>query len=431
MKKTILFLIFILCFQLVIAQEKVDYLINNVSIVPMVNNGVMTDKDVAVKDGKIQAIVKTGSQQFNAQKTIDGKGKFLMPALSDAHVHLPKDQEEYMRYLKLSLINGVTRLRSMRGTWKDVQHKQMLDSLMPVHPKLYLSAPPIYRNYDLTTKQLKNYVKATKNYGFDFIKILSVKNDTLFRELDQYLAEKNIPIASHFPKNLPDELIFNSQIDCIEHLGGLINVDEEVREKRLQAIKQNNIYIDPTMSWNIIGGGQYSIDYMKNQRGMEYTKPEVLKKWTEGTQNYRSEMGEAAFETERKEEGEEMQQRYAVVKKLNKMGVNLLISPDASSKWVVPGFGILEEMKLYKKAGLSNYDILRAATLNFARYWKETDYGSIETGKNAEFILLEENPLESLEALESIQGVFHNANFLGKVELNKMAKGLLPKTKTE
>ncbi|MFM9403168.1 hypothetical protein ACKLNQ_14725 [Myroides odoratimimus] len=61
------------------------------------------------------------------------------------------------------------------------------------------------------------------------------------------------------------------------------------------------------------------------------------------------------------------------------------MSSDSSSKFIVPSFGLLEEMKLYQKAGLSNFDILKSATINFALFFKE-NYGIIASGKDVDFI---------------------------------------------
>lgn len=426
MKDLITLLFSIIFTQIIFSQQKVDFLIHNVSIAPMNKNIVLERKDVVIDDGKIIAITDTESKEYSAEKTIDGTGKFMLPSFGDAHVHLPKEKGEIEKYLALNFINGVTKLRSMRGNWKHVELRGKLDSLVSPNPKIHLSPPPMHRSFDLTKEQLTKYVEGAKKGGFDFFKMLSIKDESLFKQLNQLCQENDLYIAGHFPKNLPDNLIFNSQINCFEHLGGLIGVEENLQKQRMDAIKENDIFISPTLSWYVIGYGQYSVDYMKNQRGMEYIAPETVGEWAAGTNKYRKELGKAAFEAEVEKYAAELKERYAVINQLNKMGVKLLISPDASSKWIVPGFGLLEEMKLYQKAGLSNYDILRAATVNYADYFNEMDYGTIEVGKNADFILLEENPLESLETLTDICGIFYGGSFVNERELEKMAASILP-----
>lgn len=121
-----------------------------------------------------------------------------------------------------------------------------------------------------------------------------------------------------------------------------------------------------------------------------------------------------------------MQERLKVTKRLSDEGIRLLLSPDSSSKFIVPGFGVLEEMKLYKKANLSNFEILKSGTANFAMLFNG-NYGTIEIGKDADFILLSKNPLQDLKALENIEALYYNKFYLDKKQLNDIAESVLPK----
>ena len=92
---------------------------------------------------------------------------------------------------------------------------------------------------------------------------------------------------------------------------------------------------------------------------------------------------------------------------------------------MVAGFGVVGEMELLKNAELSNFEILKMATVNFSDFFKE-DYGTIEAGKEADFILLNDNPLENINTLKTIEGVFFNENYLSKDALNKLSESILP-----
>lgn len=87
---------------------------------------------------------------------------------------------------------------------------------------------------------------------------------------------------------------------------------------------------------------------------------------------------------------------------------------------------LLEEMKLYQKAGLNNFEILKTATTNFAELFKG-NYGIIEKGKDADFILMDKNPLENLKALEQIKGVFTNNQYLDANKLKSIGASILTK----
>jgi hypothetical protein len=137
-----------------------------------------------------------------------------MPSLSDAHVHLPATEKELENVLKLNLINGVTKLRSMRGDWKHYEWRIKYNTKESYYPKLYLSAPPISRNVDWTVTEIEDYVKASKDRNLDLIKILSIKSQPMFKQLDSICKKYNIPIAGHYPRlasgnELNEEVVFN------------------------------------------------------------------------------------------------------------------------------------------------------------------------------------------------------------------------------
>ena len=428
MQKLLIFLTFFHIKILFAQSTEADYIFKNVNIITMKDDKVLEKKTIVIKNGKIIEI--SDKTNYKSNNTINAKGKYLMPSLADAHVHLPEKDEDLEKVMKLNLINGVTKIRSMRGTWNDVNRRIKYTYEKQYYPRLYLSPPPIHRSHEFSLEELENYVKASKDYGFDFIKILSIKDPSLLKQLDSLCKKYDLKIAGHYPENqsgdgFSDEIVFNTNYNTFEHLGGLIGVPEHL-ENRIKKIKENNIFICPTMQWYAIGYGQYGIDEMINQRGMEYISKEIKTDWAEKSRTYREKLGKEGFEQEKNKYAVEMQERLNVTKRLNDDGIKLLLSPDSSSKFIVSGFGMLEEMKLYKKANLTNFDILRSTTTNFALLFNG-NYGTIEIGKDADFLLLSQNPLKDLKALENIDAIFFNKFYLNKKQLNEIAISVLPK----
>lgn len=428
MRKLIILFTFFTATILFAQTSEADYIFKNVNIITMKDDKVLQNKTIVIKDGKIIEI--SDKTKYKSNKTINTKGKYLMPSMADAHVHLPQNDEELEKVMKLNLINGVTKIRSMRGDWNDVNRRTKYTYEKGYYPRLYLSPTPIHRIHEFSVDDLEKYVKASKDYGFDFVKILSIKNQSLLKQLDSLCKKYDLKIAGHYPENsdnvsFSDELVFSTNYNSFEHLGGLIGGPEHF-ENRVKKIKQNNIFVCPTMQWYAVGYGQYGIDDMLNLRGMEYIPTEIKTDWAEKSKKYREKLGKEGFEKEKNKYAIEMQERLKVTKRLNDEGVKLLLSPDSSSKFIVPGFGVLEEMNLYKKANLSNLEILKSATTNFALLFNE-NYGTIETGKDADFILLSQNPLQDLKALEDIHAVFYNKFYLDKKQLEEIAKSVQSK----
>lgn len=403
--------------------QKTDLVVKNVSVIQMIEDKVLLNQDVVVKDGKIFSISAAQNKEYNNMFVVNGSGRYIMPSLADAHVHLPKEKEDLDKFLKLNLINGVTKLRSMRGAWDHLKWRNEYNSKNSFYPKLYLSAPPISRRYSFTKHELQNYVNGAKK--FDFIKILSIKDHNLFKRLDSLCKLSNIEIGGHFPSNISDSLIFNSNYKSFEHLGG-ISILSDVTEKRIQEIKKENIYICPTLSWYSVGSGRYSYEELRQQPGMKYIQKEIIDNWIEKTKQYREKLGKEAYEQEVAEELEKLQHKYQVIKRLNELGIKMLLGPDSSSKYMVTGFGMLGEMELLKNAELSNFEILEMAIKNFADFFNE-NFGTIEVNAEADFILLNNNPLESIDSLKNIEAIYFNNNYLDKGDIKKLSDSILPK----
>ena len=72
-------------------------------------------------------------------------------------------------------------------------------------------------------------------------------------------------------------------------------------------------------------------------------------------------------------------------------------------------------MALLKKAGLSNGEIIKAATINPARFLSDQQdppFGVIKIGKQADLVLVKGNPLDDLNALSNITKVIVRGKLL-------------------
>ena len=427
MQKIILFVVLAIT-QTLFSQTTYDLVFKNANIISMESDNVLLNQNIAILNGKIVVIENAKKSKLKAKKTIDLKGKYIMPSLADAHVHLPETEEELQRMFDLNLINGVTKLRSMRGDWKHKEWQNKFNTINSIYPKIYLSAPPISRNLEASTAQLEEFVKAVKDNNYGFIKILSIKNQEIFTQLDSLCKKYDVPLGGHFPRlamgnSLNEDVFFNSNYKSIEHLGGLVG-EPNLFESRIQAIKKNDIYICPTLLWYSTGSGQYSYEQLEKLPGMEFVSKETMQEWIEKTKIYRDKIGEQAYKDEVAKELKDLQEKYQVIARLQKEGIKMLLSPDASSKYMMTGCNMINEMELLKNANLSNFEILQMATVNFATFHKEYN-GVIKVDKPADFIILDQNPLEDLQTLRNVKGVFFNNNYIDNKALEEIKKNLL------
>jgi imidazolonepropionase-like amidohydrolase len=78
-------------------------------------------------------------------------------------------------------------------------------------------------------------------------------------------------------------------------------------------------------------------------------------------------------------------------------------------------------MEQLHEAGVSTFDVLRAATVTGARYLKRSAIaGTISEGKNAEFIILAKNPFDNIKNTREIEGVMLKGQWLDKKRLDKL-----------
>jgi len=94
---------------------------------------------------------------------------------------------------------------------------------------------------------------------------------------------------------------------------------------------------------------------------------------------------------------------------LKNAGVKLLAGTDMPQAFVYPGFSLHEELELLVRAGLSPLEALRTATYNPAEYIGALDsLGTIATGKIADLVLLEADPLADIRNSRRISIVIAN-----------------------
>jgi imidazolonepropionase-like amidohydrolase len=112
-----------------------------------------------------------------------------------------------------------------------------------------------------------------------------------------------------------------------------------------------------------------------------------------------------------------------IIKKLHEVGVTFICGTDAGIGITIPGFSIHQELAFYKKAGLSNYEVLKTATVNASKTHSiMNQMGTIEEGKIANLLLIDANPLFDLFALQNPKIVFIKGRKLNRKTLDNFEK---------
>lgn len=108
------------------------------------------------------------------------------------------------------------------------------------------------------------------------------------------------------------------------------------------------------------------------------------------------------------------------LKLLQDAGVAIVAGTDAGNIGTLHASSIFPELKMMADAGLTPAQVLTAATVNGAKLMgREKDLGTIEEGKLADLVILNSNPLASIENASDIHAVVKNGKVFKPAELIK------------
>ena len=403
-----------------------SYLIKNVNVIPMSRDTLLEHYDVLVKDGKIAEIApEIKPIDF---KVIDGNSSYLMPGLIDMHVHVWDEYE-----LGLYLANGVTAVRNVWGLPMHLRMKENINNNQIIAPSFYTTGPKLTGQQFIGDDNLNLFsaeeaiekVKSYKDKGYDFLKTYYGLPEDNFSAIIEQARISDMDIVAHPSQKVPFSFHLNSQIKSIEHAEEIVQqplqFDLDTLKLRpiidtISQFKQANYCPTITVFYNI-----YKMminDAILESESIEYINPLIK---SEDSQNQFDRWSNAKQSDPETVQRIKSQHEFhlTIVQKLHEAGVNIICGTDAGIGVTLPGFSIHEELAFYKQAGLSNYEVLKTATINAAQTHRiMNDLGSVESGKIANLILLEANPLEDLRTLQNPKWVMVQGRFLSSDVLN-------------
>lgn len=472
-KLTLLVASTMLAFQaapLAAAPKQADLIIRNVTIIDVENAQPISGQSVIVTGDDIAAVGpdKIIARDWKASKTLDGKGRYLIPGLWDMHVHFgggPDLIEENKALLPLYIANGITSIRDCSGDlpydvllWRgDIASGALLG------PTLYSSGPKIEGIKPVWKGTLEAGSKADvdtaiaklKKLNVDFVKIT---DSTLEPKLYLYAIGKaravGLRISGHIPYAETITSAVNAGMSSIEHLDyaykagvkdepwlasefaagrmtrGQVQAkidtgfDKATAEQAYANLARHNVAVSPTLSISRTIAYLDKDDHSKDPE-LAYIGPKLR-----ATYQWRIDRAAKLTQEKRESGHQHFEQMAAILPMLTKAGVSIMVGTDAGflNSYDYPGFALHDEMALYVRYGLTPAQALQSATRTGPEWIGKADhYGGIENGKAADLVLLNRNPLTDISATRDINAVVMRGNLYRRTDLDAM----LSKAKTQ
>ena len=409
-----------------------SYLITNINLIPMTADTVLKNKMVLIQDGKIISIQDSINNPGVSEW--DGQGKFMMPGLIDMHVHL-QDKKE----LGLYLSNGITTIRNLHGMPWHLKVRDQIKQGKILGPNLFTTSPQLggptekdaIRKKVKTIAQAQKVVKKYKNQGYDFIKTYNSLPPNIFKAIIRSALQENISIVAHPSFEVDYSFHFQKGISTIEHTEDIV---QQALDFKLDSIKldtiitqfaQSKVFHCPTLSifYRIVQMVQLGEDILETKNAT-YLNPFMRKRAKKELDfyiNYISEKPKA-------KQGILKQHQFhiEIIRRMHKARIPLVCGTDAGILFNPPGFSIHDELAFYIEVGMSNFEALQTATVVAAQAHEAfNSFGSIEQGKIANLVIIEENPLEHIGTLKRPTVLFLNGQIIHRQKLDQFLEAAL------
>jgi len=429
------------------------FVLTDVNVVDARTGAILPDQIVIVEKNRIRQIGPRKCTRYprNAPSA-SAHGGYLIPGLWDMHVHLvfgdwfPNAQDIS---LPLFVANGITGVRDMGSELAIVQKwRNQIEAGELVGPRIVTAGPmldgpkPRFPSSIAiaTPEDARNAVDNLKQGGADFIKLQSlIPRDAVFAIADE-AQKQNIPFEGHVPDSVRASEMSNAGMHSFEHLIGifegsspledeflkgdksetkfLASYDPARAEALAQLLAKNQTWQCPTLVWERGGNLLDVTDFSKDARAKYVPDSWKNKTWRTFTQQVKTEFNTDDLATRRKFVEKELE----VVQLLHKAGVPFLAGTDTPpGVYIFPGFSLHEELQRFVAAGFTPLEALQTATLNPALFFhKESDLGTVERGKLADLVLLEDNPIKDIANTQKIAAVIVDGHYLSHADLQKI-----------
>lgn len=442
---------------------------------------VLPPSDVQIEGERIVRIAAAGRLRPTGARIVDAGGTYLSPGFWDMHAHVNAPDHARQWLMPMMLASGVTAVRDMAGDcWTEgcedsIRFMRAMQSEVEAGklagPRLVaIGSAVILGPQDrepgmpdwaapADAQQATRLVHELRKRGVDFIKPYDSMTREAYFAMAREAKKAGLPLGGHVPLSVSTmEALDAGQrtidhakhpaFDCSPYTDGvreryaawaeqkpgaeavrmgayyqpiLASYDEKRCAKVIKRMAQSGAYYVPTLITRKFEAFAADPAYLDDAR-LASVPPRLLADWRADAGRYQERFAKAPAEKQAYMEFYELGVR--LVGKAQQAGVRILVGTDVSDSYSFPGSGYHDEFLELSKAGLSNPEILKAATWRAAEFLHRTaDFGSVETGKVADLVLLEADPLADIGNARRIRAVVRGGELFDATALRGLEDG--------
>jgi len=381
-------------------------------------------KDVAVPAGAMR---------------IDARGLYLVPGLTDFHVHLnsPSDLASFLAF-------GVTTVAQLSGgeaTAPDILgYKRLIAAGALVGPTIYASGPlidasPLYNRVSVAADSpaaARALVASQKQAGYDMVKVYQRLKPDVFDALVAAAREQHIAVVGHVPDQVGLEHALRAGQVLVAHgvFFGVAVLDSAERYdlRKLPALvalaRQRGVAVTPNIDAEFarLAVSEGGLDSIMSSPETKYLARPVESGWRAQTPE-----GVLRFAFPPKPAADFL---MTLTKALADSGVLIVLGTDYPAlPGLFPGLGVGDELSNFVRAGLTPFQALSAATRNpgvfVARHIAESErFGEVREGYRADFVLLRANPLVDVANTRRLNGVMVRGRWMPTEAITQLRQAL-------
>ena len=445
------------------AEERGDVIVRHVNVVDVAGERIAGDQAVVTRGDDIVAVGPDAAiaSQWQAGRSIDGSGKYLIPGLWDMHVHFgggPELIEENKALLPLYVAHGITTIRDASGDLPDqvLSWREEIANGSLFGPTLYTSGPKI----EGLNPIWKGTIEAGSREGIDAalarlqalrVDFVKITDSTLQPELFLYALSRardlGLRTSGHIPMALTVGQAIDAGLSSIEHLdyafkAGAPNeaeiaaafaagtIDRAEANRRLDAafdeatamaayrrFAAEGVFVTPTLN------GSRIIAWLDQDDHEDDPYLALIGPRLRATYAWRVERAAGADAAAIEARHAHFDRVASVLPMLQRAGVTIMAGTDAGflNSFNYPGIGLHDELALFVDRGLTPAQALASATRAGPAWFGTLDrFGSVAPGMAADLVLLSRNPLEDIGATREIDTVLLRGEVFDRTALDRM-----------